>query len=791
MSDLLDRLTEALADRYRIERELGGGGMSRVFLAQETSLGRQVVIKVLPPEMAGQLSVERFKREITLAAQLQHPHIVPLLHTGEVNGLPYFTMPYIRGDSLRTRLADGTLPLNEAMRILREVASAIGFAHAAGVVHRDIKPENVLMAGDTAMVTDFGVARAVSVSTSGGQAPLTSHGMVLGTPAYMSPEQAVGDSAVDRRADIYAWGILAYELLTGATPFADRLPQAMLAAQVTVEPEPLNRRRPGLSPVLSSLVMRCLAKDPGARPQDARELIAALDAVVTQSSEMAARVAAAPRWMLLPHKRFYLVGAVLTLAFAGWAIFGQPRGASPATQRLRSLAVLPFEDPDTSDAYLAEGLTDAIRAQLSDVRELRVMARTSSTQFAGPSVDLPAVGANLGVGAVLQGKARRSNSRIAVTAELVRTSDGVTLWTHSYDQDAMQVAAAEDSIAAAVTGVLGVSLRTTPSAIHHVPSAEAHDLFLRGWFLAQKNSEADLRTAQGYFTQALEKDPNYAEAHAGMSYTWSFLADQYEKPERAYPKAQTEAQRALALDSTLAMSHMALGMALAGAWDPAGSERELRRAAALSPQAADAHVFLANNLCQTGKVAEGLAEIQRSIALDPLSTQASENLTLCLYFAGRYREAIAQHQHTLAIDPNYPDYGDPLLGESYRELGLLDSAIVAYKQAQAKADGRPFYGLAITYARAGRNDDALGVIRQLESRFAKGYQSPTEIALAFASLGKMDSAFTWLRRVVDAHDLLWLIGRSGSEWSAILADPRFGPFERDALPKGGGTPKTP
>ena len=253
MTGLREQLERALGDAYTLERELGGGGMSRVFVALERSLGRQVVVKVLPEEMAGQVSVDRFRREISLAAQLQHPHIVPLLTAGDAEGLPYFTMPYVKGESLRARIAQGgELPVSEAMRVLREVASALAFAHDAGVVHRDIKPDNVLLSGGSAMVTDFGVAKAVSAATTQGRSGITSLGVALGTPAYMSPEQASADPMVDHRADIYSWGILAYELLTGGTPYTGRPASAMLAAHVTEAAEPVNRRRPGVPPVRSS-----------------------------------------------------------------------------------------------------------------------------------------------------------------------------------------------------------------------------------------------------------------------------------------------------------------------------------------------------------------------------------------------------------------------------------------------------------------------------------------------------------------------------------------------------------
>jgi tRNA A-37 threonylcarbamoyl transferase component Bud32 len=284
VTDLRNQLQQSLGEAYRLERELGGGGMSRVFLAQETALGRQVVVKVLLPELAASVSVDRFRREIQLAAQLSHPHIVPLLAAGDAGGLPWFTMPYVTGESLRNRLLrDGELPVLDTIRILRDIASALAYAHAQGVVHRDIKPDNVLLSHGVAVVTDFGVAKALTASADSLHSGLTSMGVTLGTPAYMAPEQASADPGLDHRVDIYAYGITAYEMLTGQTPFHGRAPHAMLGAHIAAIPDPVTNRRPGIPPLLAHLVMRCLEKRPADRPQTASDLMAAIDMLTTPS----------------------------------------------------------------------------------------------------------------------------------------------------------------------------------------------------------------------------------------------------------------------------------------------------------------------------------------------------------------------------------------------------------------------------------------------------------------------------------------------------------------------------
>jgi serine/threonine-protein kinase len=292
-SILQEQVQRALGDAYLLERELGGGGMSRVFLAHERALGRKVVVKVLLPELAAGVNVERFRREIQLAAQLQHPHIVPLLSAGEAEGLPYFIMPFVNGESLRTRISrEGEFPISETLRILRDLVSALGYAHSHGVVHRDVKPENVLLSGGVAVVTDFGVAKAVTVSAdAAGASGLTSLGVALGTPTYMAPEQATASPHTDHRADIYSLGVVAYEMLTGFPPFTGRSPQAMLAAHVVEEPEAIERRRPSIPPMLATLVKECLAKRPAERPQAAADLMHVLDAITTPSGGTAATTA--------------------------------------------------------------------------------------------------------------------------------------------------------------------------------------------------------------------------------------------------------------------------------------------------------------------------------------------------------------------------------------------------------------------------------------------------------------------------------------------------------------------
>ena len=659
--DLTAQLQATLGDSHTLERELGGGGMSRVFLATERAFDRKVVIKVLPTETAAAVSIERFKREIGLAARLQQANIVPVLTAGDMGGVPYFTMPFVEGRSLRDRLVAGReLPIAEAVGILKEVARALAYAHQQGVVHRDIKPDNVLLSGGTAMVTDFGVAKALSAAASGAD-NLTGTGLAIGTPAYMSPEQATGDRSADHRTDIYAFGCLAYELLAGESPFAGRGIPQLVAAHITEIPEAVGRRRPAVPPALAALVMRCLEKDPADRPQSATELIAALEAVpaatvATPESQAATVLMKAPT----KGRAWVVVAAAAIIMVAGAVLAFSLRSA----RGFASVAVLPFENigGDTANAYFADGMADELTTALSKVGGLRVPSRSSAFRFRGPGVDVKAAASALGVASVLEGTVQRSNGRLRLTATLTNAANGSIVWSNNFEREVRDVFAVEDDLTRAILGALRPALSGAPSGpaaatlaqaiAHGTRNTEAYDLYLRGLHLLNGRGSG-VRESIPFFEQAIAKDSGFARAYAQLATAHDFLPVFSYGPPDPFSEAQRGflmASRAVAMDPSSAEAHGALGFALGvlGRIDEARAEME--RSAALD-SADDAPVRgLSSIYSSMGRIDDAVRAGRRATEIDPLSTVSLTVYARALLVAGRTSEALQTAHHAFELD---------------------------------------------------------------------------------------------------------------------------------------------
>jgi len=798
-SDLRAQLQSTLVGSYALERELGGGGMSRVFVATETALGRRVVVKVLPPELAGAASAERFRREIQVAARLHHPHVVPVLAAGKADGLLYYTMPLVEGESLRDRLRrTGALPVAEAVRVLRDVADALAYAHARNVVHRDIKPENILLEGGHAAVADFGVAKALAVATMDGAGTprletLTSVGLAVGTPAYMAPEQALGDPATDHRADLYALGVVAYELLAGSPPFAGRTPQELVGGHVARTPEPVAARRPDLPPALAALVMRLLEKQPDDRPQSADEVLRALEGLGAPKAPSVRARTAAPRGIAM------LAAAALVLAligFAAWARTSRAKAGegtsvastagraavatSVATSVARSVAVLPFVNvsADRENEYFSDGMTEELINALANVPGLRVAARTSSFAFKGRSVDVREVATKLGVGTVLEGSVRRAGSRLRVTAQLIDAGAGYDLWSESYDREVTDVFAVQENIARAIVGALRVRLGGPDSALVTRPTRDiaAYDLYLKGRFAWNQRTSAAVPEAVQYFEQAVARDPRFAEAYAGLADVYLLLPTfGGTPPSEAWPKAKAAAERALALDSTLASAHTSLAYGtMLYDWDWPRAEAGFRRAIAAAPNYATAHHWYADYLAGRGRQAESLREMRRAHELDPLSRIIGTELGWVLHIAGRNDEAAAQLHETLRLDPNYA-HAHLILGMVYLAQRRADTAVASLRTALDLGGFHPqtVGALVAAYAASGNRGAARRLLADMRDRSAREYVSPFGFAIAYAGLGDTTRAIEALNQAVDERDGLLPENFFDPILDPLRPDPRF------------------
>jgi TolB-like protein/tetratricopeptide (TPR) repeat protein len=720
-------------------------------------LDRDLVVKVLPPDAAAGVSAERFEREIQLAARLQHPHIVPLLSAGETAGLPYFVMPFISGESLRGRLQrTGELPIPEAVRILRDVATALDYAHRQGVVHRDIKPENILLTDGTAVVSDFGVAKALAASTAGeSTSTLTTIGIALGTPAYMAPEQAAADPTADHRADIYSWGIVAYEMIKGTTPFAGRPAQAQFAAHMTEEPTHLHKCREGVPEQLCTLVMQTLAKRPADRPQSAADLVQAIDAI------SAGGVLTPPRTFVRQRRLRWLSSSAAAIAILVLVALWLGRGhRSPSgSVAVKSIAVLPFVNVGAGDEYFSEGMSDELSAALGRVPGMQVASRTSTFAFKGESVDVRDVRRRLRVDAVLEGRVRRAGDRLRVTAQLTDATNGLSLWADSYERQSQDVFAVQDDIARSIAAALQVRLAApvaSPRETRGTADLTAYDLYLRGRYHWHRRGAENLRQAMSYFERAIQRDPSFARAHAGLAIAAVLLPEYTDvADERALERrAEAAVERALVLDSTIAEAYAARGLARVHAWDWSGAEEAYRAALRFDPRYATGYQWYGELLYHLGRGDESVAAMRRSAELDPLSPIAAVALSSALYKAGYLADAIREGDRAIELAPNL-SVAHAVLARAHLSAGNGEAAYREYTRAsELQPELRAMNVAQVGYvaAKTGRRSEAERARSELERSAARGQASPFALMWIYLGLGDETRAAELFERSVERHD---------------------------------------
>ena len=768
------RLSTALADRYKIERELGRGGMAVVYLAEDLKHHRRVAIKVLRPELSAIVGSERFLREIEIAATLQHPHILPLFDSGQVTaGHPersegpqsflYYVMPFVEGESLRERLTRETqLPLETALQITREIGSALQYAHEHGVVHRDIKPENVMLSGGHAVVADFGIARALHAA-NGEQLTLT--GMVVGTPQYMSPEQASGEK-VDGRSDQYSLGCALYEMLSGKPPFLGPTPLAVLARH-SAEPVPsLRAVRQSVPLGVEAAIMRAMAKRPEDRFPSIREFLSALEA-----QQIAAFVPAQSRGR---SRRVAEIAAGLLLGVAlWWLTIGRLAHSTPGG--VTAIAVLPFLDlggsPDTT--YLGLGMTDGLIADLAEVGSLKVISRSSGATAQGAARSLADLSSELGVQAVVQGWIGRIADTVRVRLRFLHAPDSTTLFAKDYQRRLGELPDLQREIATALTGSISASVKGSEQsrlAVRGEVEQRAYEAFLRGRFYLEQE---ELELARAQFEQASRITPDWAPPYVGMANYYTSLPFYSDVPPAVVlPKARAALVHALQLDESLAEAHAVNAYIRAYyEWDWRAAEQEFRRALELRPNYADAYFSYSRFLASRRRFDEAIAQLGHALELDPLSLSLQTNRSLLDYFAGRYDKAKQGLMEVLKSDSTdrLSRWGLALVAE---QQGRVDEAIAILERLGGTSLNTKS-SLGHAYGLAGRARQARNVLRVLQTAAERSYVPSYFFALVHAGLGERDQALRYLEKAYEERSTVLAYVQIDPRLASLRAEPRF------------------
>jgi len=760
VTDLLHHVQQTLGDRYIIERELGRGGMAYVYLARDRRYERQVAIKVLDPDIATAVGAERFLREIRITAQLQHPHIVPLLESGEGGGLLYAVMPFVEGESLRDRLmAQRRVATTEAVTIVWEVADALDYAHRRGVVHRDIKPENILVSNGHALVADFGIARAVGLA---GGATLTGVGFPIGTAAYMSPEQATAASLVDGRSDIYSLGCVFYEMIAGRMAFAGPSLKSVLTQQLTVDPPLVHISRPDVPPAIIAIVRRCMMKQPEERYQTAGELAEDLRGALTELPRVSTPVprppSAAPaesggdglltavgRW-IVPAALLAIVLLALMFTYRRHGGGTTPAEAGPYNA---SVAILPFDNigGTQADEYFGEGITDEIISQLAQVESLKVISRTSVLALKNSTLTLPQIAETLGVRHIVEGAVRRQGNRVRVTAELIEAASDAHLWSGTFEGNLADSFRVQEEIARKVSGELLSNIRgMRPMARSAMPTkSAAFDALLLGRHQLERRSPEAPAAATEAFRHAIQADSGYAPAYAGLSAAY-VLHVVYGFPGGVNPylavaRALALADHAVELDPTLVEAYLARSDALLISLAPHEQVlRNLREARQLAPGNVAVYSSVAHALEHMGRWDAALQQAQRGLTLDPLATGARHSVIAIALGARRYDLAVEEARRARAFDAK----------DRVAEM-LLGNALLLEGDAEACAQLglEPWLATkAICLHEIGREAEGKVLADSLERLLTRGEYAivPQFVALAAyrAWLGDARGAIGWL-----------------------------------------------
>ena len=783
-----DELTtgSSFAERYQIIEEIGTGGMGKVYKDLDTEIHEKIALKLLKPEISGdRKTIERFQYEMKLARKISHKNVCRMYHLAKDKGKYYITMEYVHGDDLKSMIRmTRHLSIGAVLSIGKQICDGLEEAHSLGIVHRDLKPQNIMIdRGGNVKIMDFGIARSLR------EKGITDSGIMIGTPEYMSPEQTEAKD-IDLRTDIYSLGIILFEMATGKTPFEGDTALSIAMkhkGEVPQDPKELN---PNIPDDLSWVIRKCLEKDKKDRFQSVDELrtelvkiekgIPTTERIVPEKKPLTSREITVTFGL----KKFWIPAAifiaVVIIGIVIWKLIPRGKTVLPSGGR-SSIAVLPFSDlsPQKDQEYLCDGLAGELIVALSNIKDLHVVARTSAFSFKGKDLDIRDIGQQLNAQTVLEGSVMKSGAQLRIAVQLVDVEDGYQIWSERFDRGMDDVFKIQDEITLAIVKKLKVKLlgeERTKLVKRQTENIEAYNLYLKGRFYWNKRNEEEVKKGIEHLNQAIEEDPSFAGAYAGLADCYNVLGFYSALPPKdAFPKAKAAAIKAMELDEELAEAHTSLAYAmLYHDWDWEGAEREFRRAEELNPDYATTPHWLAEYFAAMGMMNEAIVAKKRASQLDPLSMIINTTIGWMYYFDRRYDEAVEQIKRVQEIDPNFVP-AHFWIGQAYEQKGLYPEAVDAFKNAVtlSRESTYTLASLAHGYASAGDKARAREILSRLRELSKAKYVSAYEIAEVYISLGEIESAFEWLEKAYEERSRALVFLKVEPRLDPIRSDPRF------------------